>query len=355
MLVLVGQTWHKLKLHVTIQRAVVTLFFVAAAIVTSALPVLQRREMIDPRTVLPKQPIVLAPERPAKLREYSFSQLLMAMPMRITVWCESSEQAQSACKKAFRRASELVKIFSDYDPNSEASRLAESPIGQATPVSHPLIQVLEFSRLLCLRSDGAFDPTASPSIKLWRRARRDRSLPTPKQLREALDRSGFQNLKIDPKNKFVTLLATKAGFDFGGIAKGYIGDQVINSLRESGIRVARYKAGGDIVLGDSPPATDGWEIGVGQNDDGTEKIIQVSNCGISTSGDSQQFVDIKGKRYSHVIDPRTGIGLATGKTAFAIAPLGMQSDALATAGTILADNDFQRLLEQYDDSTGWTE
>jgi thiamine biosynthesis lipoprotein len=292
--------------------------------------------------------------RSAQWQQYSYSQLHMAMPMRITVWCDSESKAQSACKRAFRRASELVKVFSDYDSGSEIRRLSKQPVGRATPVSDDLLHVLEFSQRLSQRSSGAFAPTASPAIKLWRRARKNRSLPQPAEINGALERVGFENYKIDSAGRTVTLLAAKMEFDFGGIAKGYIGDQVIQTLRKNGIRIARYQAGGDIVLGDSPPETNGWIIGVGENNDGSAKTIQVANCGVSTSGDSQQFVEVEGQRYSHVIAPRTGVGLTSRKSAFVIALSGMQSDALATVGTILSDNDFQKLLAQYEGATGWT-
>lgn len=290
-----------------------------------------------------------------ELKEYRYSQLQMAMPMRITVWCDSESKAQSACKLAFGRASELVKVFSDYDPDSEVRRLTKKPVGQATPVSDHLLRVIEFSRKLSTESGGAFDPTASPAIKLWRIARKNRTLPTSPAIKNALARVGFENLKIDSHNKTVTLLSAEVEFDFGGIAKGYIGDQVLQVLRENGIRIARYKAGGDIVLGDPPPNQNGWTVGVGHNKDGTSKTIQVANCGLSTSGHTQQFVELDGQRFSHVIDPRTGIGLTTRKSAFVVAPSGMQSDALATVGTILSDRDFQSLLNLYAGASGWTQ
>ena len=288
------------------------------------------------------------------LTEFSYSQLQMAMPMRITVWCDSQDHAEEACKLAFDRAAELVKVFSDYDPKSESRRLARSDVGQPTKVSDHLFHVLVFSKNLNDESDGAFDPTASAVIRLWRIARKNGTLPKSNAIEKALEHVGFDKLLIDLDEKTITLMASEMDFDFGGIANGYISDQVIRVLQENGIEIGCYEAGGDIVLSDSPPGTDGWIIDVGRDANGTIRKMALKNCGISTSGDANQFVEVSGRRYSHVIDPRTGIGVTTGRTAFVIAPSGMQSDSLATVGCVLNESEFQSLLGGYQDTFGWS-
>ena len=289
------------------------------------------------------------------LKEFSYTQLQMAMPMRITVWCDSENRAEQACKLAFDRAAELVKVFSDYDAESETRRLTRSEIGQPIKVSDHLFRVLAYSKTLNRESNGAFNPTASPVIRLWREARKNGQLPDADEIENALEHVGFDKIQIDLDKKNVTMMASGLDFDFGGIAKGYIGDQVLQVLRENGVEIGCYEAGGDIVLSGPPPGTSGWVIDVGQNDDGTVKTIQLENCGISTSGDARQFIEFEGKRYSHVVDPRTGIGVTTGRTAYAIAPTGMESDALATAGCIMNESDFLKLLDRYSDTMGWQE
>ena len=303
------------------------------------------------------QPIEMSlqatPESP--LNEFSYTQLQMAMPMRITVWCDSENRAEKACKLAFDRAAELVKVFSDYDAESETRRLTRSEIGQPIKVSDHLFRVLAYSKTLNRESNGAFNPTASPVIRLWRAARKNGQLPDADEIESALEHVGFDKTQIDLDKKNVTMMASGLEFDFGGIAKGYIGDQVLQVLRENGVEIGCYEAGGDIVLSGPPPGTNGWVIDVGQNVDGTVKTIQLGNCGISTSGDARQFIEFEGKRYSHVVDPRTGIGVTTGRTAYAIAPTGMESDALATAGCIMNESDFLKLLDRYSDTMGWQE
>ena len=293
--------------------------------------------------------------RDQQLAEFSFTQLQMAMPMRITVWCESKQHAESACKLAFDRASMLVMIFSDYDQSSETRRLARTSVGQPTKVSKHLLSVLNFSNSLNQTSHGALDPTSSRVIGLWRTARKTGKLPDPNLINSLRQQCGFEKLQIDIEHGTVTTLSEGLTMDFGGIAKGYIGDQVIASLRENGIDSACYEAGGDIVLSGRPPNSNGWVIDLGTENDGTPRTIELENCGVSTSGDSQQFVELDGKRYSHVVDPRTGFGVTTGQTAFVVAPSGMQSDSLATAGCVLREAEFQRVIDCYEDTTGWIE
>lgn len=284
-----------------------------------------------------------------EMREFTYSQMQMAMPVRITVWCGTQVQAEKACKLAFRRVAELVKIFSDYDSKSEIARVVATGYESEIGISQELAQVLAFSSQLNRASDGAFDPTCGPVIQLWRTARRIGELPESAEIEKANRNVGFDKIKLDEGSCRLTLLAPEMQLDFGGIAKGFMGDQVMIILRENGIEIACFEAGGDIVLSGSPPGTAGWMIDVG-----AEEQLVLSNCGVSTSGDSQQFVNIGGKRYSHVIDPRTGIGVTTGRTAFVIAPSGMQSDALATTGCVLSEKELQTVLGAYEGVKGWS-
>lgn len=288
------------------------------------------------------------------LKKFSYAQMHMAMPLKITVWAESEAKAQCASKLAFKRASELVNIFSDYDQSSEIKRLLRSKVGEPHPVSQDLMKVLQFSKDLCHKSDGAFNPTAAPVIRLWRQARKTSQLPSVSDLEAMLGQIGFDAFKIEAEANTVTLLSKGAELDFGAVAKGYIGDEIIRVLNKNGISISCYEAGGDIVLGDSPPQLDGWAIDIGSAVDGSRRTLSLKNCAISTSGDTQQFVEINGRRYSHVVDPRTGLGVTARRTSFVIAPSGMLSDALATAGCIMQEDAFQKLIAKNENTTGWS-
>lgn len=286
----------------------------------------------------------------SQFREFSYSQIHMAMEVRITVWWDNQQEVEAACKAAFRRIAQLEKIFSDYDPKSEVSLLTKQAVASPQPVSDELLHVLLFSQKVHAQSGGAFDPTVGPLIQLWREARTNQQLPNRSKLQMTRQLVGFEKVKIDQEQKTVQFEIPEMRLDFGGIAKGYIGDQVLELLKEHGMTIACYQAGGDFVLGDSPPKTEGWSVRLESG-----KVLLLSSCGIAVSGDAMQFVEIDGIRYSHVIDPRTGEAITTRRSATVIAPSGMQSDALATTGCVLDEQAFKKLLALYPNSRGWVD
>jgi thiamine biosynthesis lipoprotein len=180
-------------------------------------------------------------------------------------------------------------------------------------------------------SDGAFDITIAPLVRLWRRARKEGKLPAPEEIAAARAKTDWQRLVLDPAKRTAALDAGMT-LDVGGIAKGYACDRGIAALKSLGITSALVDTGGGMALSDPPPGKRGWRIGMIGN---ASTLLELSNCGISTSGDTEQFVEIDGVRYSHIIDPATGLGLTNRAMATVIAPTGLISDALDTPICIL--------------------
>jgi thiamine biosynthesis lipoprotein len=250
----------------------------------------------------------------------------MGTLVRIKLYARDAGQAKAAFRAAFDRIHELDEILSDYKPDSELSRLRA---GHAMRVSEDLFRVLEASQALAEESDGAFDVTLGPVIRLWREARRTHRLPDAEALREAMARSGYRKLHLDAAARTVTLDQAGMQLDVGGIAKGYAADEAIAVLKKLGIRSALVAASGDLAFSDAPPGKAGWRIEVGS------RVLEVSNAAVSTSGDAEQHLDIGGKRYSHIIDPTTGMGLTSGITVSIVAPRGIMADGLSTAVSVL--------------------
>ena len=286
-------------------------------------------------------------EPQGELQEYQFTQILMAMPVELTVWASSEDLAQQACRQAFERLLDLEKIFSDYDPHSEINKLGKTA-GEPIVVSEDLLQVLMFSQKMHRETQGAFDITARPLIELWREARKTSRLPSEKRLQEAMLQIESHKLHIKPEAHTVELSTVGVQLDLGGVAKGYMGDQALQVLKEHGLTRACYRAGGDMVLGEAPPHQTGWEVEVPGMD-----TLFLTHCGVAISGDTQQFVEIDGVRYSHVIDPRTGRGVTHRHLAVVIAPQGMLSDAWATAGCVLERHEFAHWLASQTGLQGW--
>jgi thiamine biosynthesis lipoprotein len=136
--------------------------------------------------------------------------------------------------------------------------------------------------------------------------------------------------------------------DLGGIAKGLAADEALAEIKRAGITRALVRASGDIVGGDPPPGETGWRIGIAPIDpDGPPtRFVRLANLAISTSGDSRQHLVVDGKRYSHIIDPRTGNGVSGRSSVSVVAPRGMQADALATAVSVLGPEKGLDLIRQ---------
>ena len=284
-----------------------------------------------------------------ELGRFQFTRTEMAVPIKIVLYAPDGAAASRAAEAAFSRIHQLNAILSDYDPQSELRRLGRAAAeGKAVPVSEDLWRVLSQAQALSRRSEGAFDVTVGPVVRLWRRARRRHQLPSAQRLQSARELVGYRLIRLDSRQRAVELLKPGMKLDLGGIAKGYAVDEALAVLRKLGINRALVDAGGDIVLGDPPPGRSGWRIGVArlQSDGPPSRVILLSRAAIATSGDTWQYVEIDGRRYSHVVDPRTGMGLTDHSSVTIVAPNGILADALASAVSVLGPKEGLELIEK---------
>jgi thiamine biosynthesis lipoprotein len=284
----------------------------------------------------------------ARLKRFQYSQMHMGVRVTITLYAPDADTAQRACRSAFSRIAEIEQITSDYRPDSELMRLCAQAGGAPVRVSDHLFFVLQKAILLSERTQGAFDVTVGPFVQLWRRARRTGQFPTPQELCEAKQRVGYQKIRLNQKDKTVQLLVPGMRLDLGGIAKGYALDCALAELNRLGIRHAMIEAGGDIVAGLAPPKTAGWKIKIA-NAPPDRQWVYLALGAISSSGDTEQYVEFGGKRYSHIVDPRTGLGLTTRTAATVIARNGITSDSLATALCVLGEKQGKELIRTMTD------
>ncbi|MBN2577416.1 MAG: FAD:protein FMN transferase [Pirellulales bacterium] len=287
------------------------------------------------------------PESPP-LRRYEFTQTEMAVTVHIILYAAEDTTARQAAHAALNRFHQLNAVLSDYDAGSELRRLCRtSSEGKAVPVSNDLWQVLLRAQELSARSEGAFDVTVGAATRLWRKSRQLKELPSPQALQSVLSRVNYRWIRLHPKDRSVELLRPDLRLDVGGIAKGYANDAALEVLRQHHVTRALIEAGGDLRLGDPPPGKAGWRIGVGQTDPKTPPrfYLELKNVALATSGDMWQFVEIAGKRYSHVLDPRTGLGLTDRRQVTVVAPDGTTADGLSTAACVLGHRRGLALIE----------
>lgn len=269
----------------------------------------------------------------------------MGTLFRIVLYAPDQATATQASKAAFDRITALDNTMSDYQAGSELMLLCQKAGGPPVEVSEDLFRALAAAQQIAQQSGGAFDVTVGPVVRLWRMARRSHRLPDPERLARALDLVGYEKLRLDPAARTVQLLQAHMLLDLGGIGKGYAADEALVVLRRFGIKSALVAGGGDIAAGDSPPEKPGWTVGVASLESAESPpqcYVVLHNAGISTSGDLEQHVLIAGRRYSHVVDPKTGQALEGRRSVTVIAPNGTTSDGLATAVSVLGP---QRGLE----------
>ncbi len=264
----------------------------------------------------------------------------MGIDARLVVYATDKTAAEKACSAAFARIAVLDGIMSDYRKDSELMRLCDKAGGPAVPVSVDLYTVLKRAQDVSRRTGGAFDVTVGPLVQVWRAARRAAKLPTEADILAAKKLVGWRKMRFNDRDRTVRLSTKGMRLDLGGIAKGYAADEAQKVLKSFGIERALVEMGGDIVVSGPPPGTQGWNVQMPN----AEADMRFVNCGVSSSGDTEQSTVIGGVRYSHVVDPRTGKALTERVQSTVVAPDGLTSDPVSTAVTILGPKERARFL-----------
>ncbi|MFN7138466.1 MAG: FAD:protein FMN transferase [Limisphaerales bacterium] len=272
------------------------------------------------------------------LQRFEFQEPQMGVPFRIVLYAPDEPRAEAVAKAAFARVSHLNSLLSDYDYDSELSRLSRtSGSGQKVPISPELWTVLKHGQSFAQQSEGAFDMTVGPAVNLWRKARREKRFPDEARLAEARKAVGYRNLVLNEKTRTAELLVPNMRLDLGGIAKGYAIDEAMQVLKRHGVTRALISGGGDIVVSEPPPGRSSWRIELPplQENGVASEFLHLRNQAMATSGDLFQFVELDGKRYSHIVDPRTGIGLTDRSRVVVVTDKGITADALSTTVSVL--------------------
>ena len=297
--------------------------------------------------------VVLASAPRATVPRFEAVEPHMGTLVRITLYAPSAGIAQDAFRTAFDRIRTLDRILSDYRPESELNHVTTAAVGRAVHVSEDLFAVLVRSQDLAEATGGAFDITQGPVIRLWREARKIARLPDAAALGKAASRSGFRKLHLDTERRTVTLDIAGMALDVGAIGKGYAASEAIEVLGRRGVRSALVAVSGDLAFSDAPPGQRGWRIGVHSGDRLAESVpgvLELTNAAVSTSGSNEQHVDLDGRRYSHIIDPSSRMGLVDDITVTVVARHGLDADGLDTAVSVLGADRGLALIESRPDA-----
>lgn len=280
------------------------------------------------------------------LQRFQFSRGLFGTQFNLTFYAPDNLTALRARDAVYARMDSLNVVMSDYLDGSEINRLsATAGSGRWIPVSPDLYEVLEKSLTIARLSDGRFDPTIGPLSVMWRRAVRRKQFPSRKEVRKAHQFVNYRWLKLDPTNRTARLKRSGMRLDLGGIGQGFAIDKGLAVLQSLGIRSALLDIGGDILAGEAPAGQTGWRVLVGTGAD--TLTMYLKNRAITTSGATYRYLEHRGKRYSHLLNPRTGIGLRHHVQTTVLAPDGVRADALTKVFAIAGERKRKRLLKRF--------
>jgi len=274
----------------------------------------------------------------------------MGSPFNIVLYADTKQMADSAAQESFKLVDSINLVCSDYDSSAELFKLRYATVGVPIKVSPILFELIYIANKAYKDADGSFDITVGALSGLWRTARRSQQFPTNTAINEARARIGFNKVQIDSGAQTITFLHPNMQLDMGAIAKGYAADKVLALLQSHGITAALVEAGGDMVAFGMPPQKKGWTIGInfpGQQEKLLKRKLVLSNKAVATSGDAFQFMLHEGKKYGHIIDPRTGYGVTFQRNVTVVAPTATTADWLATACSILTLEQVKILAEKY--------
>ncbi len=286
--------------------------------------------------------------RAQTLERFEFDHGAMGTKFRIVLYAQDITDADRAAAAAFRRVDQLDGTLSDYDPSSELSRLSNTAGTEAwIPIGDDLWSVLLRSARLAAVTDGAFDVTVGPLTRLWRWANRRGVLPDEDRIAHARAAVGHRLIQFDRSSQRVRLEVPGMRLDLGAIGKGFAADEALAVLTRSGISRALIDAGGDIVASHPPPGTPGWRVEIPKVDNGTvrSEMVWLSDGAVATSGDTYRYVEVDGVRYSHILDPATGLGLTVRRITTVFASTAAEADALASAISVLGPTKGIELVE----------
>ncbi len=283
-------------------------------------------------------PIAVSTDSPER---YDDQRRQLGSLVRVSFYARADSAANLALAAFWTRMEELEQRLSHYRADSEVSRLCQTQ--QATTVSDDLWHVLSTAQSISRLSGGAFDVTVGPYVRLWKRGIRQQHVPDNDRIVAEKDRVGYRLLQLDALGKTVRVTRPQMRLDLSGIAKGYIADQARLTLQQHGISMAMVDVGGDLSVGKPPPGTTGWRIAIPSLDG--DRVIALHDCGVASSGSSAQHLDADGKRYSHLLDPRTGQAVLGRSTVTVVARNGMLADGLASTISVLGRSVAQELVQ----------
>ncbi len=277
---------------------------------------------------------LLAQDKPtAPLFEVTATKYLLGTQVDIIAVGESVQSAKQACYFAFREMERIERILSSHREDSEIGRINKQAGLQPVPVSPETFAILQRALNYSRRFQGLFDISIGTVLHLWGfNEDRDIRLPPPDSLRQRLALVNYRYIRLNPQDTTVALLKPGMRIDLGGIAKGYAIDRAAATMRRHGIRRFLINAGGDIYAAGRKANGQPWRIGIKHPRELNSLLatFELSDYAVATSGDYERYAILNGRRYHHILDPRTGYPASGYRSVTVLARTAEAADVWAT-------------------------
>jgi thiamine biosynthesis lipoprotein len=284
-------------------------------------------------------------------KSYSESSILMGSSFEITVVAEDEDFAKESLAIAKKEIIRIENLISSWDQKSETSRININAGIAAVEVSKELFDLIFRAQQISKLSSGAFDLTFAAIDKLWNFDGRESEMPNPDALKASVFNIGYQLIELDEESLTVFLPKKGMKIGFGAIGKGYAADRAKQLLVERGVLGGIINASGDMNTWGTKPDGSSWTIGI-VNPMNNKKVFSwfsLEHNAVVTSGDYEKFTQINGRRYSHIIDPRTGIPSQGIVSCTVFAGKAELADAIATAIFVMGVESGLFLIDQLPD------
>ena len=271
----------------------------------------------------------------SSLQRIEVSAAIMGSEFRIACHAPTKRRASGAITAALDEVRRIDKLLSNYKETSELSKLNREASNRDVKVSRELADLLESCLRYSQESEGAFDISVGSLVKAWGFYNGPPAIPNALALWWAKRNSGYQHLKLNRSASTVRFLRSGLQLDPGGIGKGYAVDQAVAVLREFGIERALVSSGTSSIyaLGAPPDNEEGWRLAIRapSKEGEADTVVRLRDEALSTSGSYEKFFEEDGKRYGHILDPRTGEPATGIEAVSVIAPLTIDTEAWSTA------------------------
>lgn len=271
-------------------------------------------------------------------KAFKLTERLMGNTFEITVVANSEEWAMQKIRLAIDEIKRIEKLFTTFDENSQTNQInSQAGIGRVK-VDPEVYQLIERSIRISAITDGAFDLTyGSINRKLWNFDSTMTRLPDSETARSMVRLINYKNIILDPANNTVMLKEKGMRIGFGGIGKGYAAEMAKSLLKKEGVDAGIVNASGDLTTWGTQPNGEPWTIGIVDPDHKNTPFsyLNVTDMAVATSGNYEKFVNIGGKKYSHTINPKTGLPVTGIKSVTIISPNAEIADAMATPVTVM--------------------